>query len=658
MNVFTSINDLPKLEKHVVSFGSFDGLHLGHKKLLRRIKQIAKEFNCQTTVVSYHPHPRNVLDAKNSNIKLLTSLDEKVALLEDFGIDNLIIVTFTLEFSQQHPREYIEKFVLAKLNPSAIVIGYDHRFGLNRQGDFNLMKEYESSFEHGIFQIHKEEINEIAISSSTIRSALNDGDVERANHFLGYKYQMNGKVVKGDGIGKTLGYPTANLSITGEQKLIPRDGIYACKVHFDDSEYQAMLYIGHRPSIKNNDSKKVEVNIFDFNQDIYEKQIDIEFVSFIRDDEKFDSLDALKNQLALDKINTKAYFDRTTIYKAKHKTTIAVLNYNGEEFLEAYLPALADSSTTDFKIVIIDNKSTDDSVKFTRDWFPEIEIVELSQNYGFAEGYNKGLENVDSSFTVLLNSDVLVTKGWLDPILAMMEKDPTIGAAMPKVLSLEEKNMFEYSGACGGLIDPLGYPICRGRMFQTCEEDTGQYDNMLEVFWASGAALVVRSEVFKKFGGFDGDYFAHQEEIDFCWRLKNAGYKIMVVPESSIYHLGGGTLSYENPHKVFLNFRNNLTTILKNEKGMNLFWIIPLRLILDGIAGLFFLLKGKWKSTVNIISAHLNIYVSLPKIWAKRKKNFKLIEQHKISYPNYNGRIKQWAIFQYFAFGKKKFSDL
>ncbi len=658
MNVFTSINELPKLGKHVVSFGSFDGLHLGHKKLLRRIKQIAKEYNCETTVVSYHPHPRNVLDAKNSNIKLLTSLEEKTKLLEDFGIDHLVIVPFTLEFSQQHPREYIEKFVLDKLNPSAIVIGYDHRFGLNRQGDFNLMKEYESSFEYGIFQIHKEEIDDIAISSSNIRHSLNTGDITRANHFLGYKYQMNGKVVKGDGIGKTLGYPTANLSIKGEEKLIPRDGIYACKVHFDESEYQAMLYIGHRPSIKNNDSKKVEVNIFDFNQNIYEKDIKIEFVSYIRDDQKFDSLEDLKNQLALDKINTKAFFDRTTIYKSKFKTTIAILNYNGEEFLEAYLPSVAESSKNDIKTVLIDNKSTDHSISFVREWFPEVEIVELSQNYGFAEGYNKGMEFIDSTFTVLLNSDVLVSKNWLDPIIDLMEKDPSIAAAMPKVLSLEEQQMFEYSGACGGLMDPLGYPICRGRMFQTCEEDTGQYDDIKEIFWASGAALVVRTDVFKKFGGFDGDYFAHQEEIDFCWLLKNAGYKIMVVPTSKIYHLGGGTLSYENPHKVFLNFRNNLTTIIKNEKGMNLFWVIPIRLVLDGVAGIFFLAKREWKSTINIISAHINVYISLPKLWAKRKKNLELIEQHKISYPNYEGRIKQWSIFQYFAFGKKKFSDL
>lgn len=658
MKVYTSINDLPDLGKHIVTFGSFDGLHLGHKKLLERIQQLAQEHDCKTTVITFHPHPRLLLDASNANIKLLSTIEEKKKGLDDLGIDNLIIAPFTLEFSQQHPREYIEKFVLEKIRPSGIVLGYDHRFGLHRQGDFSLFEQYEERFEFGIFQIDKKQIDENAVSSTSIRKSLSEGNIEQANRLLGYPYTLSGQVIKGDGIGRTLGYPTANLEILGSHKLIPQDGIYACLVELDGVSYESMLYIGHRPSIKKNDSKKVEVNIFDFDQNIYGRTLSIRFKSYIRGDATFDSMEALSNQLALDKIQTREYFDRPTYQKPSRKAAIAILNFNGVEYLEAYLPEVVRTIPDYCDIYVIDNGSGDESCKFIRDWFPEIHLVELSQNYGFAEGYNKGLEYVDAEFTVLLNSDVLVTDHWLEPIIEQMEQQDTIAAMMPKVLSLENKELFEYAGAAGGLLDPLGYPICKGRMFETCEVDEGQYDKGSEVFWASGAAMVVRTKIFKDFGGFDADYFAHQEEIDLCWRFKNAGYSCQVFPQSEIFHLGGGTLSYQDPYKVYLNFRNNLWTLLKNEKGSNLLWIIPIRLILDGAAGIFMLFKGQWKGTINVVSAHLNVYMSIGQIRKKRRQNKMLTEKYKVAFPNYNGRIRQWSIFQYFLFGKKKYSEL
>ena len=258
----------------------------------------------------------------------------------------------------------------------------------------------------------------------------------------------------------------------------------------------------------------------------------------------------------------------------------------------------------------------------------------------------------------MINSDVRVTENWIDPIIEMMEADRELAAVQPKILSLETPNTFEYAGACGGWLDYLGYPLCRGRIFDHIEKDDGQYDDAAEVFWVSGAAMVVRTDLFKALGGFDKDYFAHMEEVDFCWRLKRAGYKIKVCPTSKVFHLGGGTLSYESPHKTFLNFRNNLNTLLKNESFGSLLWKIPVRLILDGVAGLKFMIQGNPKGCLAVLKAHLAVYGNINSTLMKRTYYNRLIRQKMINIPNRSGRLSKSIVFQYFILGKKKFSQI
>jgi len=313
-----------------------------------------------------------------------------------------------------------------------------------------------------------------------------------------------------------------------------------------------MLYIGNRPSLKSNGKpeKRIEVNIFDFNDEIYNQNIRLELVSFIREDEKFDNMKKLSAKLGEDKKATEAIFDLESVNVAKKETancTVAILNYNGLHYLESYLPTVLYSSRHHTNYTVIDNGSTDDSIDYLEEWHPEVEITKLTKNYGFADGYNKGLKSINTKYTVILNSDVVVAENWLDPILYMMDADKEIGIVQPKILSLEKKEEFEYAGAAGGWMDTLGYPFCRGRVFDTIEKDNRQYDSSEEIFWASGAAMVVRTKLFKALGGFDKDFFAHMEEIDFCWRAKRAGYKVMAYHESKVYHLGGGTLDYGNP---------------------------------------------------------------------------------------------------------------
>jgi GT2 family glycosyltransferase len=258
----------------------------------------------------------------------------------------------------------------------------------------------------------------------------------------------------------------------------------------------------------------------------------------------------------------------------------------------------------------------------------------------------------------LLNSDVMVTEGWLDPILAMMDADASIAAAQPLVLSLENKKVFEYAGAAGGFMDVLAYPFCRGRLFDEVEENKGQYNENKEIFWCSGAAMVVRSKVFNALGGFDATYFAHHEEIDFCWRAKRAGYKIMTCGESKIYHMGGGTLSYQSGHKMFLNFRNNLFTLLKNESMFLLLYKFPIRLLLDGIAGLHFMVKGRWENVWAILKAHGNVYASFFRTISIRHRYTQLIYNNRIGPFNSKAMYRRLIIWDFFLMGKKKFSDL
>lgn len=285
--------------------------------------------------------------------------------------------------------------------------------------------------------------------------------------------------------------------------------------------------------------------------------------------------------------------------------SIVILNWNGRNFLEQFLPSVTLSGYSKLKVVVADNASTDDSVPFLRSYYPLVEIIELKQNFGFAKGYNEALKNLEGDYYVLLNSDVEVPAGWIEPIISLMESDSTIGACQPKLLQYQDRGCFEYSGAAGGWIDALGYPFARGRVFDVNEADEGRYNSTAPVFWASGAAMFVRAELYHRLGGLDEFFFAHQEEIDFCWRLQRAGYKVYCCPESVVYHVGGGTLPKGNSRKVFLNFRNNLIMMAKNMGVGEAIWKISLRFVLDAVSAVKSLLGGEGSYFVAVFRAHV-----------------------------------------------------
>lgn len=268
---------------------------------------------------------------------------------------------------------------------------------------------------------------------------------------------------------------------------------------------------------------------------------------------------------------------------------VVILNYNGAGYLEKFLPGVLQSTYPNLRVVVADNASTDASVALLRDKFPQVEVMQLAENLGYAGGYNAALAGISAEYFVLLNSDVAVTPGWIEPIIALMQQDESIGACQPKLLMYDNTQLFEYAGACGGWIDVLGYPFARGRVFDTVETDAGQYNNAEPCFWASGAALFVRRLAFEKAGGLDASFFAHQEEIDLCWRMQLRGFRVYVQPASVVYHVGGGTLPKTNAQKTFLNFRNNLAMLSKNSLAQDLVWKLPLRLVLDWVAATRFL---------------------------------------------------------------------
>lgn len=301
------------------------------------------------------------------------------------------------------------------------------------------------------------------------------------------------------------------------------------------------------------------------------------------------------------------------------KFAIVILNWNGEALLERYLPLVVKYSG-DADIYVADNASTDGSVPFVRQNFPNVNLIQNSSNNGFAKGYNDALKEVDADIYCLLNSDVEVTPGWLEPVKETFLKLPEASIIQPKILDLLRRDYFEYAGACGGFLDKFGYPFCRGRIFQAIEKDEGQYDDTIEIFWATGACMFIKSEVFHTLGGFDEDYFAHQEEVDLCWRAQNKGLKIYYVGASHIYHLGGSTLSNMNPKKTFLNFRNSLYSITKNLPRKKAFPIVFMRLILDGIAAIRFIIQLKPAHCWAILRAHLSYYRHFVKMYRKREK--------------------------------------
>ena len=315
--------------------------------------------------------------------------------------------------------------------------------------------------------------------------------------------------------------------------------------------------------------------------------------------------------------------------------------------LQEFLPSVVKHSAS-AEIVVADNGSTDDSVDFIRTNYPQIQLVINDKNYGFAEGYNKALVHVDADYYVILNSDVEVTPNWIEPVVELMESDENIAICQPKLLSHINRENFEYAGGAGGFIDRFGYPFCRGRVFSTLEKDEGQYDDVREVFWATGAAMFVKAPLFHKLGGFDGDFFAHMEEIDFCWRAKNSGYKVMYCPASKIYHVGGGTLPPSSPFKTFLNFRNNFALLYKNLRRISIAYVFPARIVLDYVAAVRFLTEGKPKEFWAVVRAHFAFYGMVPSLTRKRRK----MDHRKVG-EIYRGSV----VFANFLFKKNKFSQ-
>ena len=333
------------------------------------------------------------------------------------------------------------------------------------------------------------------------------------------------------------------------------------------------------------------------------------------------------------------------------KVAIVILNWNGENFLAQFLPSVFNSVYPNLEIIVGDNDSTDNSCNYLKENFPQVKIIRNEKNYGFAEGYNKVLSQVDADYFILLNSDVEVTPNWIAPIIKLMESDDLIAIAQPKIKSFVRKNYFEYAGAAGCFIDRLGYPFCRGRIFDTVEEDIGQYNDTKEIFWAAGCALFIKSNVWKRVNGLDENFFAHMEEIDLCWRVKNLGYKVMYSSESTIYHVGGGTLNAESPFKTYLNFRNNLYLIKKNIKPIKANWLIFFRFWLDFLAIIKFCIDGKFKNAWAISKAHQHVI----KAFLSRKivYNTDVTKQ-----PNTTGMYSKSIVWQYFGLQKKKFNQL
>ena len=330
------------------------------------------------------------------------------------------------------------------------------------------------------------------------------------------------------------------------------------------------------------------------------------------------------------------------------KIAVVILNWNGQKLLEQFLPSVVNFSSQDADIYVADNASTDSSIQYLKECFPSVKIIENTINGGYAKGYNDALQTVDADIYCLLNSDVEVTENWLNPVIDVFKKDETTAIIQPKLLDYKDKKKFEYAGAGGGFVDLYGYPYCRGRVFNNLETDTNQFDDTISIFWASGACLFIRSEVYHKIGGLDEDYFAHQEEIDLCWRTHNIGYQTKYVGKSVVYHVGGATLQETNPHKTYLNFRNSLLNVMKNVPKKWFLFVIFSRLFLDGIAGLKFILELRPVHTLAILKAHISFYKNFFKFLKKRRKLPK----------NENYNLHTSIVWQYFVLGRKKFEEL
>lgn len=661
------LDELPRFRRAVVTIGSFDGLHRGHQQLLARIRRLAERRGGESVMITFDPHPRTVLRPDDDSLRLLSSTKEKIRHCAEAGIDHLVIVPFTLDFSKQTPEEYIDTFLVRHFRPDRIVIGYDHRFGKDRIGDIEYLAHHGKAHGYEVIEIGAQEIDDIAISSTRIRKAVSAGEVTKAADLLGRPYELTATVVSGQRIGRTIGFPTANLEPEHRLKLIPANGIYAVRADLGDRLLDGMLYIGDRPSLNDGRGITIELNIFDFDEDIYGQQLTVSFLEHLRGDMELDGLEALKAQLAEDEKAARFALineDRTVNDPANDdgptalETAVVILNYNGRHYLEQYLPGVKSSLPAYARVIVADNKSTDDSVAWMQEHHPDVETIILEENYGFANGYNMAMQQVEAEIYVLLNSDVRVTPDWIEAVVPLFEAE-NVGAVQPKILSVADNDRFEYAGAAGGYMDYLGYPFCRGRIFHHTERDEGQYDGREEIFWATGAAFFCRADLFHSLGGFEPEYFAHAEEIDLCWRMKRAGYRIMAEPRSVVYHVGGGTLSYNTPRKTYLNFRNTLTTSFKNEPLSRLVWWLPVRLVLDGMAGGLFLAQGNFSHILAIAQAHFHFYGHLP-VWIRRRKQRKLqLEAARVGPDRTEiGRVADSVILHYYLLGHRRFAEV
>ena len=336
------------------------------------------------------------------------------------------------------------------------------------------------------------------------------------------------------------------------------------------------------------------------------------------------------------------------------KLAIVILNWNGAKMLRQYLPSVLEYSKDEAVVYVADNASTDESITLLKEQFPEVKLILLEKNWGFAEGYNKALQQVDAEYYLLLNSDIEVTEGWLTPMLAFMDAHPEVAACQPKLLSIYQRDSFEYAGACGGYLDRYGYPFCRGRIFDVVEKDQGQYDEPAKIHWATGAALLVRARIYKEVGGLDGRFFAHQEEIEMCWRIRIRGYQLYCLPESKVYHVGGGTLPKSNPMKTYLNFRNNLTMLYKCLPEKDLKPVMRLRWFLDYLAAFQTLILNRNVGDFKAIFRARRDF----KRWRKDfEKDRMQIQQSRVA-----GNDTEFAPFlllwRYYAKGRKTFSQL
>lgn len=329
---------------------------------------------------------------------------------------------------------------------------------------------------------------------------------------------------------------------------------------------------------------------------------------------------------------------------------VVILNWNGAKLLQEYLPSVC-RYTPDViaDVIVADNGSRDHSLDVLRDEFPSVRVITFDKNYGFAQGYNLAIEQLSEyRYTVLLNSDVEVSEGWLQPLYDYAEQHPDVAAMQPKIRAYRDKEFFEYAGACGGYLDCNGFPYCRGRIFDTVEHDNGQYDSVCEVAWASGAALMVRTAVYREVGGLDAAFFAHMEEIDLCWRMRLSGYRVMVVPQGVVYHYGGASLDSSSPHKLYLNYRNNLLMMYKNLPANLRSWRISRRMLYDGVSAVKYLVSGKWQFVKAVWNAHCD--------YRRMKKQYHTHHTQNLLNDLPQGRVN--IIFDYFLRGKKRYDEL